>query len=56
MGVNFLECDRNTPFLFPPSIEDWLPQDHLARFVVDIVEQLDLGSLTECYAGRGSRP
>jgi transposase len=56
MSVNFFECDRNTPFLFPPSIEDWLPQDHLARFVVDIVEQLDLRSLTESYAGRGSQP
>lgn len=56
MSVNFFECDRKTPFLFPPSIEDWLPQDHLARFVVDIVEQLDLRSLTESYAGRGSQP
>ena len=56
MGVNFFECDRKTPFLFPPSIEDWLPQDHLARFVVEIVEQLDLRSLTESYGGRGSQP
>jgi len=56
MSVNFLECDRKTPFLFPPSIEDWLPQGHLARFVVEIVERLDLRSLTESYAGRGSQP
>jgi transposase len=56
MSVNFFECDRKTPFLFPPSIEDWLPQGHLARFVVEIVEQLDLRSLTESYAGRGSQP
>ena len=56
MSVNFFECDRKTPFLFPPSIEDWLPQGHLARFVVEIVERLDLRSLTESYAGRGSQP
>jgi len=56
MSVNFFECDRKTSFLFPPSIEDWLPQGHLARFVVEIVEQLDLRSFTESYAGRGSQP
>lgn len=56
MSVNFFECDRKTSFLFPPSIEDWLPQGHLARFVVEIVEQLDLRFLTESYAGRGSQP
>jgi transposase len=56
MSVNFLEWDRKTPFLLPPSIEDWLPEGHLARFVVEIVEQLDLSSLKESYAGRGSQP
>jgi len=56
MSVNFVELDRKTPFLLPPSIEDWLPEGHLARFVVEIVEQLDLSSLTEPYTGRGSQP
>ena len=56
MSVNFIESDRKTPFLLPPSIEDWLPEGHLARFVVEIVEQLDLSSLTEPYTGRGSQP
>lgn len=56
MSVNFIEWDRKTPFLLPPSIEDWLPEGHLARFVVEIVEQLDLSSLKESYAGRGSQP
>ncbi len=56
MSVNFIEWDRKTPFLLPPSIEDWLPERHLARFVVEIVEQLDLSSLKESYAGRGSQP
>jgi transposase len=56
MSVNFIEWDRKTPFLLPPSIEDWLPEGHLTRFVVEVVEQLDLSSLKESYAGRGSQP
>ena len=40
-------------FLFPPSVQEWLPDDHLARFVADIVGKLDLGSLRAGYAGRG---
>ena len=56
MKVNFIDCDRKTTYLLPPSLENWLPEGHLARFVVDIVEQLDLRSLKESYAGRGSYP
>ncbi|KAA6232086.1 IS1182 family transposase [Chlorobium phaeovibrioides] len=56
MRVDFVLPDRDTPFLFPPSVQEWLPQDHLARFVVDIVAQLDLSSLRSSYAGRGSNP
>ena len=56
MSADFVFPDRDTPFLFPPSVQDWLPQDHLARFVVDIVAQLDLSSLRSSYAGRGSKP
>lgn len=44
------------PFLFPSSVQDRLPKDHLARFIVDIVGQLDLSSLRKAYAGRGSSP
>ena len=51
---NFRPIDRATPFLLPPSVEDWLPEDHLARFVVDIVDQLDLSALTRQYRGSGS--
>ena len=54
MKVNFVECDRDTPYLFPPSLQDWLPEGHLARFVVDIVERLDLRSLKDSYSGHGS--
>jgi hypothetical protein len=38
MKVTFVEVDRETPYLLPPSIQDWLPEKHLARFVVEIVE------------------
>lgn len=56
MSIDFIIADRDTPFLFPPSVQDWLPQGHLARFVVDIVTQLDLSALRGTYAGKGSRP
>jgi transposase len=38
----------------PPSLDDWVPEDHLARFVVDIVSRLDLSPIRNSYAGRGS--
>jgi len=38
----FRPIDRQTDFLLPPSVQDWLPQSHLARYVVDVVESLDL--------------
>ncbi len=56
MSADFIEWDRKTPFLLPPSIEEWLPEGHLARYVAEIVDQLDLSSLTESYTGRGSQP
>jgi len=51
---HFRQCDRDTPFLLPPSVDKWLPEDHLARFVVDIVDQLDLSAMTRQYRGAGS--
>jgi transposase len=51
---SFVTVDRKTDYLFPPSVEDWLPEDHLARFVVEVIERLDLSELTRQYAGRGS--
>ena len=56
MEPKFFEVDRETLYLLPPSVQDWLPEGHLARFVVEIVEQLDLRSLKASYAGRGSQP
>ncbi|WP_141055675.1 IS1182 family transposase [Tepidiphilus succinatimandens] len=52
---HFVGADRDTDFLLPPSVQEWLPEDHLARFVVEVVDRLDLSELTRQYAGRGSR-
>jgi transposase/IS5 family transposase len=51
---NFRAVDRGTAYLLPPSVDEWLPADHLARFVVEIVEQLDFSQLTLQYRGSGS--
>ena len=56
MCAKFIEVDRAAQYLFPPSIQDWLPEKHLARFVVEIVEQLDLRALKDSYTCRGSQP
>jgi transposase len=54
MSGRFVSVDRDTAYLLPPSVQEWLPEDHLARFVVEIVEQLNLAKLTTAYRGRGS--
>lgn len=50
----FHPIDRDTDYLLPPSVQDWLPESHLARYIVDVVEGLDLSELERVYAGRGS--
>ena len=42
----FIPVDRQTDYLQPPSVDEWLPDEHLARFIVDVVEQVDLSALT----------
>src|ERR1700704_1958072 len=44
VAYNLIPCNRDQPFLMPPSLEDWLPKDHLARFVVTSVSVLDLSA------------
>jgi transposase len=51
----FILTDRKTDYLLPPSVDDWLTQDHLARFVVEVIDGLDLSNLTRQYAGCGSK-
>ena len=52
--TNFRPTDRLTGFLMPPSIDEWLPQRHLARFVVEVIDGLDLTAMSKSYRGTGS--
>src|SRR5450631_2584042 len=52
--MNFRPTDRVTSYLMPPSIDEWLPQRHLARFVVEVVDGLDLSTMSKSYRGSGS--
>src|ERR1700689_4479897 len=51
--INFRPINRNMDFLMPPSVDEWLPQRHLARFVVEVIGGLDLRSMTGSYRGSG---
>lgn len=51
---NFRPINRDTGFLLPPSVDEWLPQRHLARFVVEVIDRLDLAALEKAYRGSGS--
>ena len=42
MGQRFVACDREQSFLMPPDVREWLPDGHLAWFVIDAVEEMDL--------------
>ena len=52
----FKPIKRDMNYLFPPSMNDWLPEHHLARFIVEIVEQLDLKVMERAYGTSGSAP
>jgi transposase len=51
---NFRPIDRQTGFLLPPSVDEWLPEKHLARFVVEVIDGLDLSVMRGSYRGSGS--
>jgi transposase len=51
---NFRPIDRDTGFLLPPSVDEWLPTKHLARFVVEVIDGLDLRAMSGSYRGSGS--
>src|SRR4051794_26286769 len=53
MAQNFLGCDRDQVFLLPPSVDDWLPADHFARFVIAAVEEMDLSAFYGDYRADG---
>ena len=52
---NFRTIDRLTGFLLPPSVDEWLPERHLARFIVEVVDGLDLKTMSGAYRGSGSK-
>ncbi len=51
---NFRNFDPGTAFLLPPSVDDWLPEKHLARFIMEAVDALDLSAMSNSYRGSGS--
>jgi transposase len=51
---NFRNFDRQTGFLLPPSVDEWLPEKHLARFVAEVIDGLDLRTMIRAYRGSGS--
>jgi transposase len=53
MAYNFLACDRDQAFLLPPDLREWLPADHLAWFILDVVDQLNLGPFLAAYRADG---
>src|SRR3954467_11878684 len=53
MPANFIACDRDQELLLPPSLREWLPEGHLAWFVIDAVAQLDLGAFYRVHRDDG---
>jgi transposase len=53
MAYNFLRGDRDQPFLLPPDLRDWLPDGHLAWFILDVVDQLDLAPFYRAHRADG---
>ncbi len=58
MARNFVGCERGQQFLMPPSLLEWLPEDHLVWTVLGAVDQMDLSRFEEAYrlggAGRAA--
>jgi len=55
MGQNFIPDTVNQTLLFPPSLDDWLPEGHLARFLLDVVSALDLSAIYKSYQDKDGR-
>ena len=55
VNKSFRTCDLDQPFLLPPSLQDWLPEDHLARFIAELVASLDLSKIYSFYGRRDGR-
>jgi hypothetical protein len=53
MAQNFLGCDRDQSLLLPPDLRDWLDEDHLACFVIEVIEELDVDPFYAAYRADG---
>src|SRR3954463_15550083 len=53
MAQNFVACDREQELLLAPSVREWLPEGHLAWFVIGAVAQLDLSAFYAAYRDDG---
>jgi hypothetical protein len=53
MAQNFVGVDRDQAFLLPPSLRDWLPEGHLAWWLVDAVAEMDLSAFYGRYRADG---
>lgn len=55
MGKRFKECTLDQPLLLPPSLQEWIPEDHLARFIAEVADELDLSGIYAEYERRDGR-
>ena len=55
MSKRFRTCDLNQVFLLPPSLQDWLPEKHLARFIAEVTNELDLSKILAVYGRKDGR-
>src|SRR3954467_12268589 len=53
MAQNFIACDREQPFLLPPDVRQWLPENHLSWFVIDAVRVIDTSRFYAAYRDDG---
>ena len=53
MRQNLLACEREQSFLLPPDVREWLPENHLAWFVIDAVAVMDTAALYASYREDG---
>ena len=56
MPVGFVKLDHDISYIFLQSVENYLSEDHLARFVAEIIDPLDMSGLPGVYAGKGKKP
>ncbi len=54
MAARFITIDYDTPLILPPNLRDWVPTDHLAHFILDAVEEMDLRRIKVNERGTGS--